>query len=70
MDNVEGGTQELHSESYTHGVKEEMYWIPVNEIRKYRAYPSFLKDNLEKLNEGIVHIITDERKKYISGFNL
>lgn len=57
------GTQELHSNSYTQGVKEEMHWIPIKELGKYRAYPSFLKDNLHKLNEGLIHVITDERKK-------
>lgn len=56
------GIMTLESNSYTQGVKEEMHWIPISEIEKYRAYPSFLKDNIDKLTTGIIHIITDESK--------
>jgi len=55
------GIMTLESNSYTQGVKEEMHWIPISEIEKYRAYPSFLKDNIDKLNSGILNIVTDER---------
>ena len=56
------GTKELHCESVTQdGVKEEMHWIPIKELENYRAYPTFLKEVLGKLDEGIVHIVTDER---------
>lgn len=56
------GTQELCSDSQTQdGLREEMHWIPLKELEKYRAYPTFLKDVLPKLGEGIVHIVTDER---------
>lgn len=56
------GTQELHSNSYTSGVKEEMYWIPIQDLDKYKAFPPFLKDYLSREHSGIEHIITDERK--------
>lgn len=57
------GTQELHSDSYTYGgVKENMHWIPVEELGQHRAYPSFLKDYLSRGHSGIEHIVTDERK--------
>ena len=55
------GTQELHSNSMTQGVKEEMRWIPIKEIDKYKAFPTFLKDYLSKELIGIEHIVTDER---------
>ena len=55
------GIMTLESNSYTQGVKEEMHWIPISEIEKYRAYSSFLKDNIDKLNSGIFNIVTDER---------
>ena len=58
------GTQELHSNSYTYGVKEEMHWIPIKNLDKYKAFPSFLKDYLSKTHSGIEHIITDERKSW------
>lgn len=56
------GTQDLDSESYTQGVKEEMHWIPIEDLDKYKAFPSFLKAYLSKEHCGIEHIITDERK--------
>ena len=56
------GTQELHSNSYTFGVKEEMHWIPIEELDKYKAFPSFLKKYLSKEHSGIEHIVTDERR--------
>lgn len=58
------GTKELDSNSFssTFGVKEDMHWIPINDLDKYKAYPSFLKDYLSHEHIGIKHIITDERK--------
>lgn len=55
------GTQELHSNSMTQGVKEEMRWIPIKDLDKYKAFPLFLKDYLRKEHSGIEHIVTDER---------
>ena len=57
------GTQKLHSDSYTYGgLKEEMHWIPIENLDKYKAFPTFLKDYLSGSQEGILHIVTDERK--------
>ena len=56
------GTKELHSDSYTYGVREEMHWIPIEDLDKYKAFPTFLKDYLSSPQEGILHIVTDERK--------
>ena len=58
------GTKELHSDSRTQdGIKEEMHWIPIKELENYRAYPTFLKEVLDRIGEGILHIVTDERGK-------
>ena len=57
------GTQELHSNSRTLGVREEMVWIPIEKLDEYKAFPSFLKDYLSREHDGIEHIITDERKR-------
>ena len=54
------GTQELHSNSYTLGVKEEMHWIPITDLHKYRAYPSFLKEKMGSIEENVEHIVTYE----------
>jgi len=56
------GTQELKSKSFTQGVREEMHWIPIEDLPRYRAYPTFMYDVLHNPSEGIMHIITDERK--------
>lgn len=56
------GTQELRSNSYTYGAKEEMHWIPIKDLDKYKAFPSFMKDYLSTEHYGIEHIVTDERK--------
>ncbi|MCR4941008.1 MAG: NUDIX domain-containing protein [Treponemataceae bacterium] len=56
------GTKELKSNSYTQGVRESMHWIPIAEIDKYKAFPTFLKDFLTSEHKGVEHIITDERQ--------
>ena len=56
------GTKELNSDSYTCGVKETMHWIPVKDLDQYKAFPAFMKDYLKDIPDGIVHIVTDERK--------
>lgn len=57
------GTQELHSDSHTSdGLKEEMHWIPIADLDKYKLFPTFLKEYLASPQEGIVHIVTDERE--------
>lgn len=56
------GSRQLLSDSYTQGIKEEMYWIPIEDLGKYKAFPAFLKDYLSNEHSGIEHIVTDERK--------
>lgn len=56
------GSQELHSDSKTlDGVKENMFWLPIKDLDKYKAFPSFMKDYLSREHSGIEHIVTDER---------
>lgn len=57
------GRKELHSDSYTCGVRENMHWIPIEELDHYKAFPTFMKDYLKSIPDGIVHIVTDEREK-------
>lgn len=57
------GTQELHSNSMTQGVKEEMRWIPIQDLDNFKAFPTFLKKYLSKEHSGIEHIVTDERQR-------
>ncbi|MDO5045030.1 MAG: NUDIX domain-containing protein, partial [Coriobacteriia bacterium] len=56
------GNKTLNSCSYTMGdVKETMHWIPIDELDKYKAFPSFMKEYIQSSHTGIEHIITDER---------
>ena len=57
------GTQALHSDSFTQGVRETMHWIPIGELDKYRTFPTFMKEFLQSTHAGIEHIVTDERKQ-------
>ncbi len=56
------GTRALRSNSYTYGVREQMHWIPIGELGRHKAFPSFLQDYLSRPHPGIAHIVTDERK--------
>lgn len=35
-----------------------MYWIPIDELDKYKAYPTFFKDKLKNLKDEVEHIVT------------
>lgn len=54
------GTRNLNSNSYTGGVKKIMYWIPIEELSNYRAYPTFFREKLTNLKNEIEHIVTYE----------
>ncbi len=56
------GTQELNSNSFTQDVKEDMVWLPIKDLDKYKAYPTFLKECLSNTKTEILHIITDENQ--------
>lgn len=55
------GATELHSNSRTQGVEERMVWIPIDELDRHKAYPTFLQHFLRSEHQGIEHIVTDER---------
>ena len=55
------GSKQLNSDSYTLGVKENMHWIPISDLDRYKAFPSFMRDYLQSEHHGIEHIVTDER---------
>lgn len=55
------GNQNLNSNSYTNGVKENLYWLPLKNLNQYKAFPTFMKNYLETEQNGIKHIVTDEK---------
>lgn len=55
------GTQELDSHSTTSGgIPEHMHWIPIEELGKYKHFPTFLEEKLKTMGPGIEHIVTHE----------
>ena len=54
------GTQKLNSNSYTHGVREIMNWIPISELHKHKAFPTFLQSYLTNEHREIEHIVTKQ----------
>ena len=36
-------------------------WIPIKDLDKYKAFPTFLGTYFSNKNSGIRHIVTDER---------
>lgn len=53
-------TQKLMSNSFTQGVKENMHWIPIEDLDNVVAYPVFMKSYLQSKHKEILHIVTDE----------
>ncbi|MCZ9655834.1 NUDIX hydrolase, partial [Lactobacillus iners] len=43
------------------GAKETMHWLPIDELDKCKAYPTFMKEYLKSEHIGVEHIVTDER---------
>lgn len=60
------GTKKINSNSYTTTstgtYKENMYWLPISELKQYKAFPSFFAEELLNMPRMVKHIITDERK--------
>ncbi len=62
------GTQKLGRESNHHttdtGIAERTFWIPIEKLSNYTAFPLFLRNEILNLDENTVkHIVTDERIK-------
>ena len=47
-----------------------MHWLPIKDLDKYKTYPYFFKEYFSKPHDGIIHIITDDRKQVIHMINL
>lgn len=55
------GNRNLTCNSITQtGAREKLHWIPVDRLGDYKAFPTFLKDKISCIGNGIEHIITRE----------
>lgn len=57
------GYQTKNTDSQTRfSVPESLHWIPISSLKEYKHFPSFLQEYLNAPSDGVVHIISDERK--------
>jgi 8-oxo-dGTP pyrophosphatase MutT (NUDIX family) len=42
------------------GEKEDLYWLPVDDLESYHLYPEFFKTKLSRIINGFEHIISKE----------
>ncbi len=55
------GNRNLTCNSTTQtGERENLHWIPIDRLGEYKAFPSFLKENINCIGNTIKHIITHE----------
>lgn len=54
------GSQELNCDSRCSEGKEFMNWVPLNELKHKKAYPSFFAERLPSLPKKAEHIVTKE----------
>ncbi|MCL2538326.1 MAG: NUDIX domain-containing protein [Alphaproteobacteria bacterium] len=54
------GTRELNSNSKTLNdtIPEHMYWLPIDKMSEYEAYPKFFREKLKDLKPYVEHIVT------------
>ncbi|MDF2880800.1 MAG: hydrolase, nudix family [Clostridiaceae bacterium] len=57
------GNKELNSNSYTQGVKENMNWLPIENLSEYTVYPTFFQDRLRNIPDYPESIVTYEYEK-------
>lgn len=54
------GTKEINSNSYTQGVRENMNWLPIENLSQYKVYPTFFQDRLRNIPNYPESIVTLE----------
>lgn len=62
------GITDLICESVgANNMKEELAWIPIDQIENYNIKPTFLKDRMSEIINGnsILHIVTDADRKCV-----
>jgi ADP-ribose pyrophosphatase YjhB (NUDIX family) len=60
------GNQNLNDNNYVYnGIRERMFWLPINKLNDYKLFPLFFKDRLFDINNKVLHIKTEEYKRNI-----
>lgn len=59
------GSQELnsHSKTFYNTIDEKMYWLPLDKLHEFEAYPAFFHDKLKNLPPYPQHIVTCQKKE-------
>jgi 8-oxo-dGTP pyrophosphatase MutT (NUDIX family) len=55
------GNQDLNDNSYVYdGVRERMFWLPIQKLNNYKLFPIFFKEKPSNISNSILHIKTEE----------
>lgn len=55
------GSRQTHSSSTCADGKEDVVWMPIDELGEHKIFPSFFAQKLKDLPIGIEHIVIDDR---------
>ncbi|MBN2693188.1 NUDIX domain-containing protein [bacterium] len=59
------GDQILNDTGYVYdGVRERMFWLPIDRLDEYKLYPLFFKEELFNITNSIKHIKTEEYNRF------
>jgi 8-oxo-dGTP pyrophosphatase MutT (NUDIX family) len=55
------GSQDIYDNGFVYnGVRERMFWLPINNLDEYKLFPVFFKERLLCIGNSIEHIKTEE----------
>ncbi len=54
------GKKQVNSTGYCTEGKEEVYWIPIDELANHAVFPTFYAEKLRNLPQVVEHIVTKE----------
>ena len=59
------GNQSLNDNSFVYnGIRERMFWLPIQELNNYKLFPIFFKEKLFHINNTVLHIKTEEYNRH------
>jgi 8-oxo-dGTP pyrophosphatase MutT (NUDIX family) len=58
------GNQDINNDSYVYdGVRERMFWLPVQKLNDYKLFPVFFKEKLFHISDSVIHLKTEDYKR-------
>jgi len=60
------GNKNLNDNSYVYnGIRERMFWLPIQKLNDYKLFPIFFKEKLFHINNSVLHIKTEEYERIL-----